>query len=562
MISFRLILRHPKLWGYIFLSFGILAGLWLLRPYFSKQITDSDHLLRNFATIEIGLPDENQLTPVAFADFDNSRYVDILYTNSKKDKLELFQYDEGNNIYSNKYQIELPNTKLINAFPFDFQQTGFNDLILTTSKNGEKPYSISLLENEKGQLSSSISSEFDIKSDKIPLPMNSFDSEYTPEIYFVKEGAQYTSKYVKNGSLIVDTSIPAYDSIAAAQFIDNMNIQLLVKVKENDKTYLKLYTQNETLLSTSEIPNGAGDLHIADINHNNGLDVLFPVFPSNNAEDPYLCILFNTHNEKQVFVNKSECKNSDLSMRVPITGLTSECLISIGDLDLNSRPDIVVSCNDKKTRILLNQQCRGCGTGETVFAEHSPIEGKGVIFDLFSDGFLDIITEGAAYQGNLTANEMFVFVSPLNGVCLEHCKNGVRYPIPQPLSTVVTGGTTRVVYTDKSGQRHRAVGVTRATNHLELPYNVFGLGNQLHYIEEVKVITTSKSTWAWVLPNSLVYASKGNSARIIIGYKVHSFPVLFACTSLLILLGFFIFYYSTEEEDEDKKEAEKMLPLF
>ena len=60
MISFRLILRHPKLWGYIFLSFGILAGLWLLRPYFSKQITDSDHLLRNFATIEIGLPDENQ----------------------------------------------------------------------------------------------------------------------------------------------------------------------------------------------------------------------------------------------------------------------------------------------------------------------------------------------------------------------------------------------------------------------------------------------------------------------------------------------------------------------
>ena len=551
MKTIKLILGHGKLCGYCVLTIALLVGLQLMKPVFSED-SENQNASRNFQKINVGLP-TGGMTPVVFADLDNSRSSDIVYLSKDFSQLFFYYFNKETNNFSLKYTRTFTNTKIVHVFPFDFTYNGFNDLIVAHSKDGKSPFKVSILKNKDGILADNLE-YLGIETTVLPFAENSFG--FNPEIIYVPPNSNFAYK-INNKKEKIVTTLPKFSSLAAAEFVSGKNIYLAAKTDNR----ITLFDSKFTNKSSFTIPDDTGDLYVADFNNDNSLDIMFPVFPNSTSEKPFICIMFNQNKENQPFIDDETCSKKQSSMRVSLNGLTNKSIISIGDLDLNSRPDIVVSVN-KKTRILINQDCRGCSAGDILFAEHPSVAGEGAIFDLFTDGNLDIVTSNGAYKGNLVTNEMFLIVSPLNGICLEHCKEGQSNPDPQPLSAVVTGATTRLTYTDKSGVKYNVAGVTRATNHIEMPYTVFGLGKRIHYIEEVNIISAIRDTWTWVLPNSIVYASKDHSARIIIGYKIRCYGIFFSFTVLLVVLGFFVVYFSTEEDEEDKKEAEKMLPLF
>ncbi|EAY20432.1 FG-GAP repeat family protein [Trichomonas vaginalis G3] len=545
-----------NLWIYYVFCIFTIVGLSIFKPKSSSSTENSENNIRTFTNINTTLP-TSDWQPVEIACMSRSKINDIIYLNSQKDSIKIFSNSSESNNFSVVYEAHFEGKAIFNVLAYDYYKTGYNDLILTYQEQNLHPYyyNVGILKNNKGELSKELI-QLNIQTLQVPFPVNGDDG--TPKLIFVPQNSENAKLYY-NDSFSKETTLPSYKSLAVAK-LNGSKYHYISLIGEERSMNIQISDDQYKELQTFEVPDYSTSLTIADFNRNGELDILVSVSPK--YDSPYFCIYFGTNGK---FVGDKQCSSIGSNIKIkPTKFICQNCEIfdhiSIADLDLDGRPDIIATTT-YGTSIFLNQFCRGCQGGELFFTEFMTIPGKGGIYNDGFSGNYDIVTENGYFKGNLTKNEMFLIINSLDDVCLENCK-GERHPNPQPLTTITYGATTNIVYTDKFGQRHKSIGVTRPTIDMQTPQLIFGFGEKLHYIQEVAISSRNTRNLTWVLPNSLVYATQKGQYKVMIGYKTNAYPVICSCTALLLVLGFFVAYYTEKENQEDRKEAAKMLPMF
>jgi hypothetical protein len=269
-------------------------------------------------------------------------------------------------------------------------------------------------------------------------------------------------------------------------------------------------------------------------------------------------------NSASGFSSDGTCSNVSSSLLFEV-GRLSPGRPLIGDLTLTGFPDIVVGVERSGAlgmEIWLSKPCLTSNCQRIEFTRRARLDGIGGLFDLGNDGHLDVVTNEGSYLSTLWSGS-FIKVMGLNGLCLEGCSTGSKFPNPAPLGSIARGATVHIEFTDKRGSKHSMVGVQAGTNGLSLPFVLFGLGERAHYVNDVRVVSTfGEERWSWILPDSELYASRNHQGRVYLIAEIDAFWVLFGCISLILGLGLIVLVFSQQEEAEDKKEADEMLPLF
>lgn len=539
MKNLRFLCQNSNLWiYYAFCAFTIL-GLYIFGPKTAETQRDGESNFRTFAYVNYSLPTSDWI-PVEFASLSRTKENDIIYVNKEKDSINIYSYSPDAQNYRLTYNNKFLSHKITQIYAFDFYQTGYNDLIITYSDSGNSPYQVAILKNENGVISEKLE-KLPIETTNIPFPFNGNNT--TPQLLFTPPYSIHT-KSITNDLKITETQYKQYEYIGSARLF-NANPNFIAMVAKSNSKFIEITDSNFNVINSFEIPADSSAFTIADFNRNGDVDILVTVTPEKG--NPYLIIYFG-----------NDGKFTSDGSKITTPKLSKSQTVSVGDVDLDGRPDIIFS-NEIGTTVLLNQFCKGCQGGELFFSEMLTVPGYGGLFNSGEKGTYDIVTEKGYFLSNLTNDEMFLSITPLNDVCLENCK-GSKHPNPQPISTTSYGSVTKAVYTDKNGQRHKAIGISKATLGLSSPQTIFGFGENLHYIQEVSV--NYRTNLTWVLPNSFVYTTEKKQYKIVIGFQTKSYPVICSCTALLLILGFFVVYYTELEREEDRQEAEKMLPMF
>lgn len=271
-------------------------------------------------------------------------------------------------------------------------------------------------------------------------------------------------------------------------------------------------------------------------------------------------------NSKNGFQSSIDCLNKNSSIKLVIPNIIKDTKPGVGDITLDGYPSISLGIQNKKdtyTQLILNQQCKNCGIREMipVLQTDLTLPGIGGFFDIYQDGSVDYITNKGSFISTLAEKSYFLKATSLNGVCLNKCK-GRKPSKTEYLSTFYKGATFHIFYTDKQGFKHNLTCAQYSTGGISEQNCLFGLGENVHYIEELTVLSHSKSSYRWILPNSHIFSSTDNHYRVFLHYQIQGFPVLFCFVLILLILGFLILIYSQKENAEDRKEADEMLPMF
>ena len=534
-------------WLFSFFSFISLVFGWNFKSIF---IENNNYRINNknnpFWLYDVGLP--NNSKPLSFIDLDNSRTFCIIYLKDDQKGIEIFQFSKNLKKYLLKFDIYL-NLTIFDLKSIDFFNSGYNDLLITYFEN-ENFLKLLILKNNKG-LNFIKFENFNLNVSKIPFIFND-------QINFYSKLLIQNLEF--NNSIIYDpikniylNSIPKFDFITSIQINLNENISYLTK----NNNFLNIFDNNFNFINKFEIPNNSGNIYISDIDNDGNLDIIFPVFD----EKPFLCILFNNGNG---FFSDKTCSLLNYSLKIYNDYLSkNDFILQIEDINLNGRLDLLVSINNSSMQIYLNHICKNCGNRDIYFEKNQLISGYGGFFDLLDEGILGIITNKGTYLSNLTNNIFFLKVFNINGKCFDNCKNNnIKYPRPQYLSTFFSNSINRIIYSEKNGNKYQLVCNYNSNNYLSLPFCNFGLGKNIHFINELKLINSFIDKWTWIIPNSKIYLSNNHQIRIFNNFKIDSFQIVFWTISFLITLGFCVLYLSNKEEEEEKKEAQSILPLF
>lgn len=616
---------HPPLWVYLVISLSIMSAMWvyhyydelsstLLYPYPKSSITK----------INSGLPN-TKWEIVAFSDIIRSRTVDIIYKQKDSNVFSIFHYSKEAKQYYMLQNFSLPDVHIKSVQPIDFEMSGYNDLLITHSQNSQPPYRLSIIKNQKGYLNSTMQ-DLGITTSSVPFIFDFNQSGSFDILYTNPETLKLQLLFNKKMNFQSLNHSSFFYSIAAAQLISQNAIDIIAiteKTSEKSKISVFSYFSDQNLwkvVHEFDAPPNIGQLSVGDFDGDGYLDIVFTVHPkqqqyqrmatienekndTNSKSDKmstiekitnflkstdstptiskatlktgekrlidmsYLCFMFNGPNG---FHSDPKCSSKTTSMQFVVDNILPNSQPQVADLTLSGNPDILISISDsegnKQMQLILNQPCKNCLSREMMLVSHSAFQGIGSFFDIFNSGKLDIVTDEGSFHSTLADDSYFLKVSALNGLCLDNCrkkrKNDKRYPNPAPLSTIYNGATMKITYTDKQGVKHNAIGTQRSTNGLSLPYYTFGLGENVHYVENLTVLTDFSDQWTWILPSSSVFTSTNHQFRVFLMYEIHGFYVVFGFVSLLLTLGMFVLIFSRKEDKEDKKEAEQILPLF
>jgi hypothetical protein len=452
--------------------------------------------------------------------------------------------------YRKFQQLLLPTGLIKTVIPIDFAHTGYDDLLIIHSPDLAPPYSASLLRRD-GYYFSSLPHNLGLSSLTIPVAFD-FDQTGTNDILFQDSASGAFKLFTKN------TTFPQMFSITAGQFTGANGIEIIAQTDrtsaQTDVTIFQFRDSEWRPAQTFATPPNSGDLAVGDFDGDGLLDIVFTVNTSS------LCFMFNSG---RGFYSDPTCTNTSSALHFPLTGIIPDLRPEVGDLTLTGTPDVAIAVRrdgHPVMEVLLNTFCVTCEPRNIEIVPRTHIEGVGPLFDLFDDGRLDFVTDRGAYVSTLaTDNHYFLRISALNGHCLDGCAGGERYPDPPPIATTASGAVSRMTFTDSVGNHHWRVAVQPPG----LPYAVVGLGEEVHYIDELTVTSTvGEDVWRWLLPNSKVYTSGRGQNRVYLLWSVEPFWILFGTVSLILGLGLVVLLFSRKEEDEDKREAEEILPLF
>lgn len=623
MIPFYHKIVHPPLWVYLIFSFSIMSAMWVYHYYDELSSTLIYSYPKSSITkIDSGLPGKDWEI-VSFTDVMRSRTVDIIYKQKKSNLFSVFHYSRNTQRYYMLQNFSLPNMYIKSVQPIDFDMNGYNDLLITHSQNSQAPYRLSIIKNQNGYFNSTMK-DLGIVTESAPFVFD-FNQNGTFDILYTEPETSKLQFYFNKKMQFQPLKHPCFFySIAAAQLTNNSVIDIIaITEKTSKKSIISIfsYSKSQNLWKVSNefvAPPNIGQLSIGDFDGDGYLDIVFAVYPIkqqqvtvlesrkndtdsksfkmaaiekiSNFLNPvenmptisratlktsekrlidmsFLCFMFNGPNG---FSSDSNCSSKVTSMQFVVDNILPDSQPQIADLTLSGNPDILIGVADqegnKQTQLILNQPCKNCLSREMMLVSHSAFQGVGSFFDIFNTGKLDIVTDEASFHSTLADDSYFLKVSALNGLCLDNCrkkkKTDKRYPNPAPLSTVYNGATMKITYTDKQGVKHNSVGTQRSTNGLSLPFYIFGLGENVHYVEDLTVLTDTSDKWTWILPSSNVFTSSNHQSRVFLMYKIHGFYVVFGFVTLLLTLGMFVLIFSRKEDKEDKKEAEQILPLF
>lgn len=621
MIPFYQKMIHPPVWVYIIFSLSVVCSMWAYHYYDELSTKMLTYPKSSIIQIDTGLPND-KWEIVAFTDITRSKTADIIYKQTNTSLFSIFHYSKKTKRYNLLQNFTLPNMYIESVQPIDFEMSGYNDLLITHSNNSQPPYHLSIIKNQKGYINSAMI-DLGIETMSVPFVFDfnqtgAFDILYTdPKTLKL----QFLFNKKMNFQSLDHSSF--FYSIAAAQLISQDAIDIVaITERTSEKSTISIFSYEKVqnkwkVVNEFDAPPNIGQLSIGDFDSDGYLDIVFAVYPtkseSKEIEDDknstksksdkwsaisrivnflkqaettpvisegtlktsekrlidmsYLCFMFNGPNG---FNSDVKCSNKTTSMQFVVDNILPNSQPQIADLTLSGNPDILIHVLDtegkKQTQLILNQPCKNCLSREMMLVFHSAFQGVGSFFDIFNSGKLDIITNEGSFHSTLADDSFFIKVTALNGLCLDSCKKkkktDKRYPNPAPLSTIYNGATIKITYTDKQGVKHNTVGTQRSTNGLSLPFYTFGLGENVHYVEDLSVLTNSLDKWTWILPSSSVFTSSNHQIRVFLMYKIQGFYVVFGFVSLLLSLGMFVLIFSRKEYKEDKKEAEQILPLF
>lgn len=528
---------------FIIFSLVVLILLYILHGIYYSNIQLSEKSHDIFEKVDIGLP-ERFFRPILVTDFSRSKYNSIIYINDENHSLRIYCYSPVNENYYSCYNIT--DIKYIShVMAVDLERKGYNDLIITHSANGKPPYFVSVVKNNKGILDSFLK-RYDILTDTLPFAFDLDDK--TTELLITDSSTKNLTRFVPDK--YVKSLNFSFDTITAGEF-NNKDMMLLGK---SGDTVSVLF--NYSLLYKFDIPPMSFNIYTADIDNDGYLDLVVPYIYNNK---PGICVMFNEKGER--FASDQTCSLTSRSYKIPNTNLNGYITgIQIADSSLNGLPDIIVNLNnnDNVESILFENMhgSRNLNEHDIIIAESNyyKITGGGNFFDFNYDGVLDIISSTGSYLSHRVKVPLYLYVSSLNTINLNQKS--------LPLSTVQNGGSIRITYTDKSGTKYNSLAPFKSTNDFELPYYIFGLPQNVHYIDEVSISSNKVANWTWILPQSRFYGNVKGQMRVFIGYSANMYPILFSALTIILILTGIDVYLAEKEEEEDKKEAAQMLPLF
>ena len=545
-------LLHPPMWLYTAFAAVILCGLWIGRAFLEKRRAYERRFPKSEITqFDVGLP-TYPWKPVSFADFTRKMSVDIVFVKENSSQIAIFRYDSTGDRYRKVQELLLDVSTIETVIPVDFARRGYNDLLVVHSEKGVVGMNLSLIRNVNGFFR--VDREIFTTTTKTVPFIFDFWQNGTDDL--LVQNPVSGEFYLLFSGFTLPLNIR---SLIAGDFKKSGSMQFLIESDPGVYGIWKFAPDgNLSCLQKFDGPTNFGELAVGDFDGDGYLDFVVPV----GSGDPHLCLMFNS---KDGFTSDTTCSNQTSSMVIPVEGLSTHSRPQVGDLTLEGNPDICITTEKdgkKFTQVFLNQNCVACEGRGIQFMHRAQIDGIGGFVDLHEDGRLDLLTDQGSFISTLGEDTYFLKVTVLNGLCLDGCSSGKRYPDPPPVATIENGATVELLFTDKEGVKHTRVGVQRSSAGLTTPYIVFGLGGQAHYIDEVVVRSGNESEkWTWILPNSQLFLSN-SQIRVMVLYKIKIFWVWFGAVVLLLTLGFFALMFARQEDEEDKKEADEMLPLF
>lgn len=541
---------HPPLWLYSGVSVVILVALWIGRCVIEGK--DDKHLVfpkSELTEFDVGLP-TYPWKPTVFTDLSRQRTIDVIFRKENSRELSVYRHN-SNNTYFKIQELLLDIDNIHTALPIDYYGSGYNDLLIIHGSNSSL-FKASVLRNDRGFFTTDLEL-LKFQTDKVPFIFD-FEEDGTFDILY-HDSLDKKYRLLRNGQVF-----PSAKSIIAGDFTKSGHNELLIEMSKNEYGIMQRIGGIWQVVETFKGPQNVGELGVGDFDGDGFLDVIIPVVSDDQS---YLCIMFNSRNG---FNNDIDCRNEGSSLKIPVDGIMKGTKPLIGDLTLEGNPDVGVEVlRDGKvyTEIFLNKQSVTSKGRRVQFTHRAMLEGAGGFFDLMNDGSLDIVTDRGSFISTLAENAYYLKIAVLNGQCLDGCSKGQRYPNPAPVATLESGATVSLLFTDKEGVKHRRLGVQRTSSGLDPPYIIFGLGDDVHYIDQIDILSGAvNDSWTWILPNSVLYATKKHQSRVYLMYEVRPFWVLFCVVSLMLTLGGFSVVFARQEDEEDKKEADEMLPLF
>ncbi|RKO90225.1 hypothetical protein BDK51DRAFT_21778 [Blyttiomyces helicus] len=522
--------------------------------------------------IDVGLANVDGIV-AALGDFNADKLTDLFVLDSAQHTVTVFAWSEASYSFTPigtplSYDPSSPSSvTIVNIVPGDFNYDGKLDLLIMAKADPAKPDGELLLRVYYGNgVDSFASSYVDLPSATTAQPfVVDFNGTMTPDLMgypfadsqtlSVWSPIERPHPYAANLTEAQHSQPCVFSSPHSNTFADFdgdcLADMLFTCQNAAGGLSLQIWINNKqegfTLAIQKDLPKGAGQITVSDMDGDGTIDLVFPVCEGSTCS---IHVAYNKQIPLCASASQTGCRDphdlcvadpafdfqfaADAETHVAITvasilgtgehlatdaGLFKGPLpipLRIGDYNNDGYPDLLVvttlSDGSSKVRILESYPCASSvcsaqavsGKRRAFQAQRSgvtaldAVDGQklGAAFmDLNEDGTLDVLVFSvvnnvykiSALYNNYYNDAFFLKSLVLNGVCPGWCPTGEKFPSPRPYGVNYAGASFKFNVMDTSGQR-RATQVAQLSQSsylsLQTPYCLFGLGRTNNYVED------------------------------------------------------------------------------